>query len=60
MSLYDRLSGERMSDIVDLVIAFMAVGFIAVIVVKVFRARNGENGVELVDVDLEMAEEMAD
>lgn len=49
-----------MSDIVDLVIAFMAVGFIAVIVVKVFRARNGENGVELVDVDLEMAEEMAD
>lgn len=60
MSLYDRFAGERMSDIVDLVIGFMAVGFIAVIVVKVFRARNGENGVELVDVDLEMAEEMAD
>ena len=60
MSLYDRFAGDRMPDIVDLVISFIAVGFIAVIVVKVFRARNGENGVELVDVDLEMAEEMAD
>ena len=60
MSLNDRYTSDRISDIIDLVIALMAVGFIVVVVVKVFRARNGENGVELVVVDLEMGHEMVD
>ena len=47
-----------------LVIALLAVAAIVIIVVKVFRGRNGEmekgNGVELVDVDVEMGDEMRD
>ena len=56
---YDRYISDRISDIVGLVVAFMALGFIAMIVVRVFRARNGavgwrSGGVEMQVVDLEM------
>ena len=57
---YDRYISDPISDIVDLVIAFMAMGFIVLIMVKVFRARNGESGVGLADVDLEMGHEMVE
>ena len=59
-SQYDIHISDPIADIVDLVLAFMAVGFIMVIMVKVFRARNGESGVGLADVDLEMGHEMVD
>lgn len=41
---YDIHIPDPISDIMELILACMAMGFIAVIVVKVFRARNGEGG----------------
>ena len=60
MSQYDIHISDPISDIVDLILAFMAVGFIVLIMVKVFRARNGESGVGLGDGDLEMGHQMVD
>ena len=60
MSQYDIHISDPISDIIDLILAFIAVGFIMVIVVKVFRARNGESGVGLGDVDVEMGHQMVD
>lgn len=67
MSQYDKYIHitDPISDIVDLILAFMAVGFIVVVMVKVFRARNGavgwrEGGEMVVVVDLERGGEMVE